>query len=194
MKCPTGKNQSLDKIVNYSSLAATIVVTYAAVFYLGREMDKIKGDLVLQRRRERWAFLLFVKQNIRISTDVINYVRQSKLSTGDLSYDDGSRAELGRLMDTGSEYERPALGGQYTPVNLGAPSYPSSSYAPNNDTLTPYGGGYSNSGRQYKPPSGPPPSSQYAPEPSDRQNYNNYSRESFDMQEMPPRTVQSSIP
>lgn len=127
--------------------------------------------------------------------------RQVKLSTGEFSYDDGSRAEMGRLMDTGSEYERPAFGGQYTPVNNGGapystPAYPSSSYASDPNALGPYSGGYTGSGRTYNPPPGPPPS-RFAPNSSDEashQNYDNRSTESFSMQEMPPRTVPYSIP
>ena len=48
-----GKNTSVDKIINYVSLAVTIVVTYAAMIYLGRKMDKIKHDVVRQRRISR---------------------------------------------------------------------------------------------------------------------------------------------
>lgn len=45
----------MDNIVNYTSLFATIAITYAAMFYLGRQMDRIKTDLILQRRKERYA-------------------------------------------------------------------------------------------------------------------------------------------
>lgn len=48
-----GKNKSLDNIVTYTTIAATILVTYAAVFFLGNEIDKIKNDLILQRRMSR---------------------------------------------------------------------------------------------------------------------------------------------
>lgn len=54
--CSTGKNKTVDDVVKYTSLAATVVVTYAAMFYLGREMDKIKADLILERRKERYVF------------------------------------------------------------------------------------------------------------------------------------------
>lgn len=54
--CPIGKNKTVDDVVKYTSLAATVVVTYAAMFYLGREMDKIKADLILERRKERYVF------------------------------------------------------------------------------------------------------------------------------------------
>lgn len=127
--------------------------------------------------------------------------RQVKLSTSDFSYDDESRTEMGRLMETGSEYERPAFGGQYTPVNNGGapystPAYPSSSYAPDPNALGPYSGGYTGSVRTYNPPPGPP-QSRFAPNSSDEashQNYDNRSTDSFNMQEMPPRTVPYSIP
>lgn len=45
----------MDNAVTYSTLGATIIVTYAAMFYLGYEMDKIKADVVLQRRKERYV-------------------------------------------------------------------------------------------------------------------------------------------
>ena len=123
------------------------------------------------------------------------FYRIDKSSASGFSYDDGSRAELSGLMETGAEYERPTFGGDYTPVVSGTnhtyptPAYTAPSYPPNSDNLTPYGGGYASSMGRYTPPNGPPPSSQYAPEPR-----YDASRESFDLNEMSPRNVKSSIP
>lgn len=79
-----------------------------------------------------------------------------QLSMGDFSVDDGSRTEMGRMMDTGSEFEGPGYGDRYTPVNndnsapgSSEPTYPPSSYVPDRNTLTPYGGGYAGTGKRH---------------------------------------------
>lgn len=82
--------------------------------------------------------------------------RQMQLSMGDFSVDDGSGTEMGRMMDTGTEFEGPGYGDRYTPVNndnstpgSSEPTYPPSSYVPDRNTLTPYGGGYAGTGKRH---------------------------------------------
>lgn len=84
-----------------------------------------------------------------------------QLSMGDFSVDDGSRMEMGRMMDAGSELKGPGYGDRYAPVNndnsppasgSSEPTYPLSSHFLNHNTSTPNSGGHADTGKKHYPP------------------------------------------
>lgn len=124
------------------------------MFYLGYEMDKIKADVVLQRRKERYVWLLALYGGLALI--IMSSYRQMQLSMGDFSVDDGSRMEMGRVIDMGSKFEGPGYGDRCAPVNndnsapgSSEPTYPPSSHVPDRNTLTPYVGGYAGTGKRH---------------------------------------------
>jgi len=53
-----GQNDSKDKIITYVVLAITIVVTYAAVRYIGKLVNAVKPQIVYERRKARQEKML----------------------------------------------------------------------------------------------------------------------------------------
>ncbi|EJD06356.1 uncharacterized protein FOMMEDRAFT_117170, partial [Fomitiporia mediterranea MF3/22] len=53
----TGTESTRDKIISYSVIAVTTIITIVAMKYLYRKMDEVKGDVIYQRRKARQAKL-----------------------------------------------------------------------------------------------------------------------------------------
>lgn len=103
------------------------------------------------------------------------------------------------VTETGSEYTIPVYGGQYVPVNrVGSPAmpllppYPDSAHGPSQNTLTPYGGGYTGTGQRYNSSTGSLSSRSSDETPT--QISDDLSTDSVGFQHLSPRSVQSSIP
>lgn len=55
----SGNESTKDKILSYAVAAATIGVTFLAMWYLLGQMEKVKSDVIYQRRKARLVFIYF---------------------------------------------------------------------------------------------------------------------------------------
>ena len=61
----TGTETTKDKIISDTVLAITIIITCVAMWYIYREMDKVKYEVVYRRRKNRYVLIGFLRCTFR---------------------------------------------------------------------------------------------------------------------------------
>lgn len=162
----TGTESSKDKIISDAVLALTIIITCLAMWYIYREMDKVKYEVVYRRRKNRCVSivsLLYLSDGLLCS-----YIRMDKLaraqsqSVSSSTVFNPSDADLPLGAETDTLYQRwdsrghasgyagnPNLGGPNARIHAPSPQKAEVNRIPTYRTEN--GGGYSTTGERYDP-------------------------------------------